>query len=77
MRTAKAKDDVDAKPRALRTGSLLSGTPRPGRSRFGDRRSGEIKPLFIRVLMMLAAGGIVAAIMALKVAIYLPRFIHD
>jgi len=27
--------------------------------------------------MMLAAGGIVAAIMALKVAIYLPRFIHD
>jgi hypothetical protein len=29
------------------------------------------------VLMMLAAGGVVAAIMALKVAIYLPRFIHD
>jgi hypothetical protein len=35
-----------------------------------------IKPFFIRVLMVLVAGGAVVAIMALKVAIYLPRFIH-
>jgi hypothetical protein len=34
------------------------------------------KRLFIRVLMVLAAGGAVAAIIALKVAIYLPRFVH-
>lgn len=32
--------------------------------------------LFMRVLMMLAAGAAVAAIMALKIAIYLPRFVH-
>jgi hypothetical protein len=35
-----------------------------------------IKRFFMRVLMVLAAGGAVAAIMALKVAIYLPRFVH-
>jgi hypothetical protein len=35
-----------------------------------------IKRLFIRVLTMLAAGAAVAAIMALKIAIYLPRLIH-
>jgi uncharacterized RDD family membrane protein YckC len=35
-----------------------------------------IKRFFIRVLTVLAAGGAVAVIMALKVAIYLPRFIH-
>ena len=32
--------------------------------------------LLVRVLMMLAAGAAVAAIMALKIAIYLPRFVH-
>jgi hypothetical protein len=35
-----------------------------------------IRRLFICVLTVLAPGGAVAAIMALKVAIYLPRFIH-
>jgi hypothetical protein len=35
-----------------------------------------IKRFFMRVLMVLAAGGFVAAIMTLKVAIYLPRFVH-
>ena len=34
------------------------------------------KRLFIQVLMVLAAGGAVAAIIALKVAIYLPRFVQ-
>jgi hypothetical protein len=35
-----------------------------------------IKRFFTCALMVLAAGGGVAAILALKVAIYLPRFIH-
>jgi hypothetical protein len=34
------------------------------------------KGLFARVLVLLAAGFALAAIMALKVAVYLPRFIH-
>ena len=34
------------------------------------------KRLFARVLVLLAAGLGLAAIMALKVAVYLPRFIH-
>jgi hypothetical protein len=34
------------------------------------------KRLFTRVLVLLAAGLALAAIMALKVAVYLPRFIH-
>jgi hypothetical protein len=34
------------------------------------------KRLLARVLVLLAAGLALAAIMALKVAIYLPRFIH-
>ena len=33
--------------------------------------------LFIRALMMLAGGVAVAAIMALKMATYLPRFVHQ
>ena len=35
-----------------------------------------IKRFSMCVLMMLGAGVAIAAIMALKVAIYLPRFIH-
>ena len=34
------------------------------------------KRLFARVLVLLAAGLALVAIMALKVAVYLPRFIH-
>ena len=34
------------------------------------------KRLFARVLVLLAAGLALAAIMALKGAVYLPRFIH-
>ena len=35
-----------------------------------------VKRFFMRLLMMLAAGCAVAAIIALKVAIYVPRLIH-
>ncbi len=35
-----------------------------------------VKRFFIRVLIMLAAGCAVATIMAVKVAIYIPRLIH-
>jgi hypothetical protein len=35
-----------------------------------------IKRFFIRALMMLAAICTIAAIMAIKIAIYLPRLIH-
>ena len=35
-----------------------------------------IKRFSMCVLMMLAAGISIAAIMALKIAIYLPRFVH-
>jgi hypothetical protein len=34
------------------------------------------KRLFARVLVLLATGLTLAAIMALKIAVYLPRFIH-
>jgi hypothetical protein len=35
-----------------------------------------IKRILVGVVTMLTAGAAVAAIMALKIAIYLPRFIH-
>jgi hypothetical protein len=35
-----------------------------------------IKRFFMCILVVLAAGSALAAIMPLKVAIYLPRFIH-
>ena len=35
-----------------------------------------VKRFFLRVLIMLAAGCAVATIMAIKVAVYIPRLIH-
>lgn len=55
-----------------------SARPRHAPARTGAAAAylATAKRLFARVLVLLAAGLALAAIMALKVAVYLPRFIH-
>jgi hypothetical protein len=48
----------------------------PARIGAGAAYLATAKRLFARALVLLAAGLALAAIMALKVAVYLPRFIH-
>ena len=70
--------------------TMLTHRARPVRSGLPMPRQGEtrhrqavrrahlamIKRILVGVVTMLTAGAAVAAIMALKIAIYLPRFIH-
>ena len=63
--------------RPVRAGSLLLGKARrPVRSGAAKRTWRRSSGFLLGVVTILAAGAAVAAIMALKIAIYLPRFIH-
>jgi hypothetical protein len=53
-----------------------AGSRAPVRAGAAAAYLATIKRLFMRILMMLAAAGAVAVIMALKIAIYLPALIH-
>jgi hypothetical protein len=48
----------------------------PARIEAGAAYLASAKRLFARLLVLMAAGLALAAIMALKVAVYLPQFIH-
>lgn len=54
-------------------GSARRDTTGPG---VAQAHLATIKRILVGVVTMLTAGAAVAAIMALKIAIYLPRFIH-
>jgi hypothetical protein len=57
--------------------SILTHTnARPAKTGATAGYAALVKRLFVRVLVVLAATSALAAIMALKIAIYLPRFIH-
>ena len=53
-----------------------AGNQEPARAGAAAAYLAMIKRFSMCVLMILGAGVAIAAIMALKVAIYLPRFIH-
>ena len=53
-----------------------AGSRDPARADVAAAYLAMIKRLFMRVSVILAAAAALAAIMALKFAIYLPRFIH-
>jgi len=60
----------------LERGLYSSERRDPAAAAAAAARLATIKRFFMHVLMLLGAGTMMAAIMALKVAVYLPRFIH-
>lgn len=67
-------DNANALPRSLRTASPFGA--RHHRERVANARLGLIKRVGIGALKVLAAGGVLAAIVALQAAIYYWRFFH-
>lgn len=53
-----------------------AGNQDPAKARAAAACLAAVKRLFMRALTVVAAAVTVTAIMALKIAIYLPRFIH-